>query len=71
MVDMVVNVNHAVIISVNWIFDSNDEKSLPLTRQSLDIICSSLVGGDIFDMFKTVLYAVRYVNTKSKLNLSE
>ena len=28
--DIIGNANHAVIISVNWKFDSNYEKSLPL-----------------------------------------
>ena len=38
------NVNHAISILRSWIFDSNYEKSLCLTRESLDIILSPSVG---------------------------
>ena len=32
LMDMVVNVKHAVSIAINWILDSNDDKSLPLSK---------------------------------------
>ena len=38
------NVNHAISIVGYWIFDSNYEKALPLTRESFDLICSPSVG---------------------------
>ena len=33
--------DHAICIVGNWIFDSNFERALPLTRESLDICASS------------------------------
>ena len=71
LVDTVGDVNHAVIISGNWIFDSNYNKSLPLAILSLDLICSSLDGDEMFAKSETVFYAVRYVNAKDKLKLVE
>ena len=38
------NINHAISIVGYWIFDSNYEKALYLTRESLDLICSPSVG---------------------------
>ena len=38
------NVNHAIGIVGNWIFDSNYEKALVLNRASLDMICAPSVG---------------------------
>lgn len=32
--------DHAVAISGNWIFDSNLEYAIPLTKESLDLCCS-------------------------------
>ena len=40
------NVNHAISVVVNWIFDSNYERALVLNRSSLDIICGLSVGED-------------------------
>ena len=42
--DSLGNVNHAIIVVVNWIFDSNYEKALVLNRASLDMICAPSVG---------------------------
>jgi len=33
--------DHAICVVGKWIFDSNFEKALPLTKQSLNICCSS------------------------------
>ena len=33
--------DHAICVAKGWIFDSNFEKALPLTRKSLDLCCSS------------------------------
>ena len=41
--DSLVNVNHAINVVGNWIFDSNYEKSLVLNRASLDMICAPSV----------------------------
>ena len=71
LMERVGNFNNAVSISVNWIFDSNYNKALPLVIESLNIICYSLDGYDMFSMFETVLYSVRYVSTKARLKLAE
>ena len=36
------NVNYPVIIVGYWIFDSNYKKSLPLTPDSFNLVCSPL-----------------------------
>ena len=38
------NVNHVISIVCSWIFKSNYEKSLFLTRESLDQVCSPSFG---------------------------
>ena len=55
------NVNHAISILWYWIFDSNYEKALYLTQESLDIICSPSVGKEQIAMFRSVFYTVRYI----------
>ena len=40
LTDSLGNVNHAISVFGNWIFDSNYEKSLVLNRASLDMICA-------------------------------
>ena len=71
LMERVGNFNNAVSISVNWIFDSNYNKALPLVIESLNIICYSLDCYDMFSIFETVLYSVRYVSTKARLKLAE
>ena len=44
LMDTLGNVNRAIIIEGYWIFESNYEKSLHLTKESLDLICSPSVG---------------------------
>ena len=44
LIDNLGIVNHAISIVGYWIFDSNYEKALYLTRESLDLICSPSVG---------------------------
>ena len=44
LMDSLVNVNHYISIVRSWVFDSNYEKALCLTIESLDIICSPSVG---------------------------
>ena len=56
-----VNVNHAISIVGYWIFDSNKEKALFMTSESLDLIWSPSVGEEQLLKFETVFYAVRYM----------
>ena len=44
LMDSLVNVNHAISIVGYWIFESNYEQAICLTRKSLDLICSPSVG---------------------------
>ena len=40
LMDSLGNVNHAISVVGNWIFDSNYEKAFVLNRASLDMICA-------------------------------
>ena len=44
LMDSLGNVNHAISVVGNWIFDPNYEKALVLNRASLDMICTPSVG---------------------------
>ena len=44
LMDSLVNVNHAISVVGNWIFDSNYEIALVLNRASLDMICAPSIG---------------------------
>ena len=44
LMDSLGNVNHAITVVGNWIFDSNYEKALFLNMASLDMICAPSVG---------------------------
>ena len=52
LMDVVGNVNHAVIIVGYRIFDSNHKKALPLTLDSLNLIFYPLVGEAMFVVFE-------------------
>ena len=67
LMDSLENVNHAISVVGNWIFDSNYEKSLVLNRASLDMICAPSVGEEQNTTFEKVFYAVRYIFNESKL----
>ena len=54
------NVNHAISIVGYCIFDSNYNKALCLTQESLDIICSTSIGEELVATCRSVFYAVRY-----------
>ena len=58
--DSLGNLNHAISILGHWIFDSNYEKALCLTQESLDIICYPSIGEELIPKFQSVFYAVRY-----------
>ena len=64
LMDSVDKINHAVIIVCCWIFDSNYEKALPLTLDSLNPRCSPSEGEGMFDMFKTLFHAFRYTRKR-------
>ena len=52
--------NRAISIVVYFIFDSNYEKVLCLTQESLDVIFYPSIGKELISMFQSVFYAVRY-----------
>ena len=68
--DIVENVNHAVSILGYCIFDSNIKNLLPLTLDSLNIVCSPSVGKGMFAVFETVFHTVRYIKNTGKLNIA-
>ena len=41
LLDIIGDVNHAVIIGRFWLYYSNNEKALPLVKYSLDLVCYS------------------------------
>ena len=65
LMDTVRNMNHAVSIDGNWIFDSNYDKFLTLEKESLDFIYYYLSGDDMHNTFETVYYAVRQIKNKN------
>ena len=44
LMDTLGNINNAIGVVVYWIFNSNFEKELRLTRELLDLICYPFVG---------------------------
>ena len=65
--DSLGNVNHAISVVGNCIFDSNYEKALVLNRASLDMICAPSVGEEQDAIFETVFTAVRYIYNGGQL----
>ena len=61
LMDTIGYVNHAISILCSWIFYYNYGKALRLTRESLDLICSPLIGEEQVVMFETVFLSVRYM----------
>ena len=61
------NVNHAISVVGNWIFDSNYKNELVLNMASLDIICAPSVGEEQDAIFETVFTAVRYIFNRAQL----
>ena len=62
-----VNVNHAISVVGNWIFDSNYEKALVLNRASLYMICTPSVGEEQAAKFESVFTAFRYIYSRGRL----
>ena len=54
MMDSLENVNHAIIVVDNWIFDSKYERALVLNRASLDMICAPSVVKEQDAIFEKV-----------------
>ena len=67
LMDSLGNVNHAISVVGNWIFDSNYERALILNRESLDMTCAPYVGEEQNFIFEKVYYAVRYIFNEEKL----
>ena len=61
LLDSFVDVNHVISIVGYWVFDSNYEKVLFLTKESLYIICSPSIGEEQISAIQSVFYAVRYM----------
>ena len=61
LMKLLVNVNPNIRIVRYCIFESNYEKSLYLTQESLDIICSPSIGEEQAATFQSVFYAVGYI----------
>ena len=67
LMDSLGNVNHAISVVVNCIFDSNYEKALILNRASLDMTCAPSVGEEQDAIIETVFTAVRYIYNRAQL----
>ena len=65
--DSLGNVNHAISVVGNWIFDSNYERALVINKASLDMICAPSVGEEQNAIFENIFYAVRYIFNEAKL----
>ena len=61
LMDLLGNVNHAISVVGNWIFDSNYEKALVLNRALLDMICTPSIGEEQAAIFESAFTAVRYI----------
>ena len=59
--DSLGNVNRYISIVGQLIFDSNYKKSLCLTEELLDILCSPSIGKELVATFQSVFYAVKYI----------
>ena len=69
LMDTLESLSHAISIVGYWIFDSNNEKLLFLTREPLDLICSTPIGEEQVVNFETVFYVVRYMWSPANLDM--
>ena len=67
LMDSIWNVNHAISVVGNWIFDSKYERALVLNRASLDMIFAPYVGEEQNAISEKVFNAVRYIFNEKKL----
>ena len=44
-----ISINHSVCFVGAYVFDSNMDKALPITRETMDHICNNVVDGAIYD----------------------
>ena len=61
LMDSLVDVNHAISVVVNWIFNSNYEKALVLNRASLDMIYAPYAGEEQDAIFESLFTEIRYI----------
>ena len=59
LLDTAHRIDHCITVCGKWIFDSNFEFALPLTKASLNYICSGNDSDEI--KFVGVLHAIRAV----------
>ena len=59
LLDTAQRTDHCITVCGKWIFDSNLESALPLTKSSLNSICSGNDTDEI--LFVGVLHAIRAV----------
>ena len=67
LMDSLGNVNNAISVAGYWVFYSNYKKALYMTKELLDIICSSYIDEEIVETFISVFYSVRYIWAPDKL----
>ena len=67
LMDSLGNVNHAISVVGNCIFESNYEKALLINRASLDMICAPSVREEHDYIFQTVFTAVVYIFNGAQL----
>ena len=67
LMDSIGNVNHAISVVGNWIFDSKYERALVLNKASLDMICAPSIVEEQAAKFENFYYAVRYIFNEAKL----
>ena len=67
LMDSLGNVNRAISVVGNWIFESNYVKSLVLNRASLVMICAPSVGEEQDSIFESVFTAVGYIYSGAQL----
>ena len=65
------NVNNATSIVGYWVFDSIYEKSLWLTKESLDLVYSPYYGEEQVATFDTLFYALDTFRQKIILKLDK
>jgi len=58
--------DHCVTILGKWIFDSNLKNAIPLTKESLDLCCSSDDSNDHFVKVVQALLCTNYMNMMDK-----
>ena len=66
LMDLIGNVNHAISVVGNWIFNSNLERALVLNRALLETICAPSVGEEQNAISEKVFNAIRYIFNEAK-----